>query len=44
MRHGVQAIGDIARLEVVEGALHALNGREEEGAEAISRFVSALQP
>lgn len=39
-----QAIGSSARLEVVEGALHALNGREEEGAEAIARFVADLQP
>ncbi|KAL4457642.1 hypothetical protein ABPG75_012507 [Micractinium tetrahymenae] len=39
-----EAIGSSARLEVVEGALHALNGKEEEGAGAIARFVAALQP
>lgn len=38
----LQAIGSSAQLEVVEGALHALNGKEEEGADAIARFTSSL--
>ena len=40
-RRLVQAMGPRARMEVVEGARHALNGREEEGAEAIACFVTA---
>lgn len=39
-----QAIGPSARLEVVEGAPHALNGKEEEGAAAIAGFIASLQP
>lgn len=38
----LQAMGPTARLEVVEGALHALNGKEEEGAAAIAAFVASL--
>ena len=37
-----QAIGPTARLQVVEGASHALNGREEEGAGAIADFIASL--
>ena len=39
-----QAIGPSAQLRVVEGALHALDGKEEEGAAAIADFVAALAP
>jgi hypothetical protein len=39
-----QTIGPSASLEVVEGARHALNGKEEEGAAAIAKFVSSLGP
>ena len=40
----VQAIGGSARLEVIECAPHALNGKEEEGAAAIADFVVLLGP
>lgn len=40
----LQAIGPSAQLQIVEGALHALDGKEEEGAAAIADFVAALAP
>lgn len=40
----VQAIGSSARLQVVEGASHALGGREEDGAAAIADFIAVLPP
>ncbi len=40
----LQAIGPSAQLQTVEGALHAMDGKEEEGAAAIADFVAALLP
>ena len=40
----LQAIGASARLHIVDGALHALDGKEEEGAAAITQFVAAVAP
>jgi hypothetical protein len=39
----VQAIGHSAVLAVVEGADHALHGREQEGATAIANFIASLR-
>ncbi|EFN58570.1 hypothetical protein CHLNCDRAFT_140723 [Chlorella variabilis] len=41
-RRLVQAVGPSGRLEVVQGATHALDGKEEEGAAVIADFVAAL--
>ncbi|KAI7838132.1 hypothetical protein COHA_008063 [Chlorella ohadii] len=43
-RRLAQAIGPSAQLQTVEGALHAMDGKEEEGAAAIADFVAALLP
>ncbi|PSC72892.1 UPF0613 -like [Micractinium conductrix] len=40
----VQAIGAGARLRIVKGAAHALNGKEEEGSAAITACVATLGP
>lgn len=40
----LQAIGASARLHIVGGALHALDGKEGEGAAAIAQFVAAVAP